>query len=111
MQSAAADTLLYLSSQAIEAIGLGPAELIEAVERTFAAQAVGSARIGPKAVVPIATGHSFHAMPGVVAEAGLAGMKYFGVVPGNPARDLPNVCSLVVLSDLATELPVCVMDG
>lgn len=111
MQSAAADTLLYLSSQAIEAIGLGPAELIEAVERTFAAQAAGNARIGPKAVVPITTGHSFHAMPGMVAEAGLAGMKFFGVVPGNPARGLPNVCSLVVLSDLATGLPVCVMDG
>jgi ornithine cyclodeaminase/alanine dehydrogenase len=105
------DTLLYLSSDTIEAIGLGPDALIAAVERTFAAQATGQARPGPKAVVPVAAGHSFHAMPGLVAEDGLAGMKFFGVVPGNPARGLPNVCSLVVLSDLATGLPVCVLDG
>ena len=111
MQSAVADTLLYLSSGDIEAIGLGPGELIDAVERVFAAQADGKARPGPKAVVPVATGHSFHAMPGSIAEAGLAGMKFFGVVPGNPARGLPNVCSLVVLSDIANGLPVCVMDG
>jgi hypothetical protein len=34
-------------------------------------------------VVPVATGHSFHAMPGALASDGLAGMKFFGVVPGN----------------------------
>ena len=111
MQSAVADTLLYLSNEAIEAIGLGPAELIDAVERAFAAKAAGAARIGPKSVVPVSTGHSFHAMPGVLREAGLAGMKFFGVVPGNPARGLPNVCSVIVLSDLATGMPVCMMDG
>jgi len=105
------DTLLYLSSAAINEIGLGAGALIDAVERVFAAQAAGAARPGPKAVVPVATGHSFHAMPGTVAGEGLAGMKFFGVVPDNPARGLPNVCSLVVLSDIATGLPVCLMDG
>jgi alanine dehydrogenase len=105
------DTLLYLSSAAIAQIGLGAGELIDAVERVFAAQAAGAARPGPKAVVPVATGHSFHAMPGTMAAEGLAGMKFFGVVPDNPARGLPNVCSLVALSDIATGLPVCLMDG
>jgi ornithine cyclodeaminase/alanine dehydrogenase-like protein (mu-crystallin family) len=105
------DILLYLSSAAINKIGLGAGALIDAVERVFAAQAAGAARPGPKAVVPVATGHSFHAMPGTVAGEGLAGMKFFGVVPDNPARGLPNVCSLVVLSDIATGLPVCLMDG
>jgi ornithine cyclodeaminase/alanine dehydrogenase len=62
-------------------------------------------------VVPVAIGHSFHAMPGTIAADGLAGMKFFGVVPDNPARGLPNVCSLVVLSDIATGLPLCLMDG
>jgi alanine dehydrogenase len=111
MPNTVADTLLYLSKDAIAAVGLGPQELIAAVERIFAAQAKGAARPGPKAVVPVATGHSFHAMPGTLAVDGLAGMKFFGVVPDNPARGLPNVCSLVVLSDLATALPVCMMDG
>lgn len=105
------ERLLYLSSGAIDAIGLGPAELIDAVERVFAAQAAGGARPGPKAVVPVAVGHSFHAMPGTIAAQGLAGMKFFGVVPDNPTRGLPNVCSLVTLSDIATAVPLCLMDG
>jgi alanine dehydrogenase len=105
------DTLLYLSSAAIAEIGLGAGELIGAVERVFAAQAAGAARPGAKAVVPVATGHSFHAMSGTMACEDLAGMKFFGVVPDNPARGLPNVCSLVALSDIATGLPVCLMDG
>jgi ornithine cyclodeaminase/alanine dehydrogenase len=105
------ESLLYLSSRDIEKIGLGPAELVEAIERVFAAQAKGAARPGPKAVVPVAIGHSFHAMPGTIAAEGLAGMKFFGVVPDNPARGLPNVCSLVALSDIATALPLCIMDG
>lgn len=106
-----ASPLIYLSREAIDAIGLAPAELIAAVERAFAAQAAGAARPGPKAVVPVATGHSFHAMPGLLGGDGLAGMKFFGVVPDNPSRGLPNVCSLMVLSDIATALPVAVMDG
>jgi ornithine cyclodeaminase/alanine dehydrogenase len=105
------ETLLYLSSAAIAEIGLGAGALIEAVERVFAAQAAGAARPGPKAVVPVATGHSFHAMPGTMAGEGLAGMKFFGVVPDNPARGRPNVCSLVALSDISTGLPVGLMDG
>ena len=105
------DTLLYLSSDAIEELALRPDELIGAVEQIFAAQAAGSARIGPKAVVPVGAGHAFHAMPGTLNAMGLDGMKFFGVVPDNPARGLPNVCALVVLSDLATGLPVAMMDG
>ena len=106
-----AETLLYLSSDAVTEIGLGPTELIGAVEGAFAAQAAGAARPGPKAVVPYRIGHSFHAMPGLLGNNGLAGMKFFGVVPDNPARGLPNVCSLVVLSDITTGLPVAIMDG
>jgi alanine dehydrogenase len=105
------ESLLYLSSRDIETIGLGPAELVDAVERVFAAQAGGAARPGPKAVVPVAVGHSFHAMPGTIAADGLAGMKFFGVVPDNAERGLPNVCSLVALSDIANALPLCIMDG
>jgi alanine dehydrogenase len=105
------ENLLYLSSRAIDEIGLGAADLVDAVERVFAAQADGAARPGPKAVVPVAIGHSFHAMPGAIAADGLAGMKFFGVVPDNPARGLPNVCSLVALSDIITARPLCIMDG
>lgn len=105
------DGLLYLSNAAVESVALDPGEIVDAVARAFAAKAGGGARIGAKAVVPVGTGHSFHTMLGTLAEAGLAGMKWFGVVPDNPSRGLPNVASVIVLSDIATGLPVAILDG
>jgi alanine dehydrogenase len=109
--SNSADTLLYLSRADIEATGLGPGEMIEAIERAFAAYAAGTARIGHKGRVPVGTGHFFQTMLASLDEPRLAGMKWFGVVPDNPARGLPNVCGLILLSDIETALPVAVLEG
>jgi ornithine cyclodeaminase/alanine dehydrogenase-like protein (mu-crystallin family) len=108
--------LLYLSRGDVEAAGLGPAELIPAVEAAFAALAAGKARVGSKGRVPIGTGHFFQSLTGTLDESGptgrkLAGTKWFGVSPDNPARGLPNVSALITLNDLETGLPVAVMDG
>ena len=104
-------TLLYLSRADVEACGIGPAELIAAVERAFAALAAGQARVGSKGRVPIATGHFFQSLTGTLDESGLAGTKWFGVSPDNPARGLPNGSALIALNDRDTGLPVAVMDG
>ncbi|HEX3535479.1 MAG TPA: hypothetical protein VHU15_01810 [Stellaceae bacterium] len=108
-------TLLYLSRGDVEAAGLGPAELIQAIEEAFAALAAGSsvprARVGSKGRVPIGTGHFFQSLTGTLDESRLAGTKWFGVSPDNPARGLPNVSALIALNDLETGLPVAVMDG
>lgn len=105
------DTLLYLSRDAVASLGLGPAELIPAVETAFAAYAAGRNKVGPKFAMPLGTGYFFQAMMGALASPDLAGMKWFGVVPENPSRGLPNVVSLIVLNDLGTGVPVAVMDG
>lgn len=81
------------------------------MERAFAALAAGTARVGSKGRVQLRTGHFFQALTGTLDEAGLAGTKWFGVSPDNPARGLPNVCALITLNDLDTGLPVAVMDG
>lgn len=107
--------LMYLSRGDVEAVGLGPAELIPAIERAFVALAAESsfpgARVGSKGRVPIGTGHFFQSLTGTLDEAGLAGTKWFGVSPDNPGRGLPNVSALIALNDLETGLPVAVMDG
>ena len=61
--------------------------------------------------MPLGTGYFFQAMMGALAALNLAGMKWFGVVPDNPARGLPSVVSLIALNDLVTGQPVAVMDG
>jgi len=96
------DGLLYLSREAALAAGLTPAEGIAAIERVFAAHHEGRVTVGPKARVPVAEGHFFQAMPGMVDSPAYAGMKWFSVVPENPARGLPNVSGLIVLADVAT---------
>src|SRR5947209_7622013 len=107
----APETLLYLSREAVEAAGLEPAETIAAIERAFAARGAGTAQVGPKGRVSIGVGHFFQTMLGTLDEPAVAGMKWFGVVPDNPARGLPNVCALIVLSDIATGLPLAVLEG
>src|SRR5882672_1987347 len=109
--AAAEDTLLYLSRDAVASVGLGPADLIPAIETAFAAYAAGKNKVGPKFAMPLGTGYFFQAMMGALAAPNLAGMKWFGVVPDNPARGLPSVVSLIALNDLVTGLPVAMMDG
>jgi len=105
------DTLLYLSAADVAACALGPGEAIEAVEAAFAAQAAGTAKIGAKAALPLGIGYFFQTMFGTLGPAGHAGMKWFGISPDNPARGLPNIAALIVLSDIETGLPLAVMDG
>jgi len=104
-------TLIYLSRAEVEAAAPAPGEIVAAVERAFAALAAGKARVGSKGRVPIGIGYFFQSLTGTLDEAGLAGSKWFGVSPDNPARGLPNVSALIVLNDLATGLPVAVIDG
>jgi ornithine cyclodeaminase len=51
------------------------------------------------------------AMPCAVAEPPALGAKLVSVFRGNPARGLPTINSIYVLSDYATGAPQAVMDG
>ncbi|MBV9827097.1 MAG: hypothetical protein JO001_15745 [Alphaproteobacteria bacterium] len=103
--------LLYLSRADVTAALPPPLDLIAAVERAFAAYGSGAARIGDKARVPVRVGHFFQTMLGRLEAPPVAGMKWFGVVPENPARGLPNVSGIIVLSDVETAQPIAVLDG
>ena len=104
-------TLLYLSRSDIEAAGLGPGELIAAVERAFAALAAGKAQVGSKGRVQLGTGWFFQSLVGALDEAGLGGTKWFGLSPDNTARGLPNISATIMLNDRRTGVPLAVMDG
>jgi alanine dehydrogenase len=51
------------------------------------------------------------AMPCAVAEPAALGAKIVSVYRGNPARGLPTVTSIYVLSDYETGVPLAIMDG
>ena len=50
-------------------------------------------------------------MPGALSHPPLAMHKWVGLSDANAARDLPHLGSLVVLSDLASGMPLAVIDG
>lgn len=87
-------------------------QVIEAVADAFAAYSGGRTqtplRVG---VEPPGTDGVLLAMPSAVAEPPALGAKIVSVFRGNPARGLPTVTSMYVLSDYETGAPLAIMDG
>ena len=102
--------ILYLSEADVEGAGLALERLREIVAAAFAAKARGTAQAGPKTVLSLGAGHVFQAKPAVLRDVGLAGVKWFGLVPSSQTSG-PTICSLIVLSDVATGKPLAVMGG
>jgi ornithine cyclodeaminase/alanine dehydrogenase-like protein (mu-crystallin family) len=102
--------ILYLSNADIEACGLGPAEVEQAVEAMFAAKAEGRAAMKPKLALQRPEQALFLASPGVMDQPPYAGLKWVGVA-GNAERGLPHIAGLILLSDAMTGMPVSAMDA
>ena len=89
----------FLSARHVYA-ALDPGEAVEAVREAFVAHAHGEWFMPSKVYVPAPPDGDFRAMP--AAGAGHAVLKWVTSFPGNPARGLPTVSGVVLLSDGAT---------
>src|SRR5207302_6014910 len=93
-------------------LDLSQTRVIDSVEAAFAAYSGGQThtplRVG---VEPPGIEGVLLAMPGAVAEPRALGAKIVSVFRGNPARGLPTVTSIYVLSDYETGAPLAIMDG
>jgi alanine dehydrogenase len=89
----------FLSAQHVYG-ALDPGEAVEAVREAFVAHARGEWSMPSKVYVPAPPDGDFRAMP--AAGAGHAVLKWVTSFPGNPARGLPTVSGVVLLSDGAT---------
>ena len=104
--------LLYLSRADVEATGVSLAEVEAAVEGVFADKAAGRVVTVPKTgFQPSEESAHFISMPGSLRSPALAVHKWVGLSSGNAARGLPHLGGLIVLSELASGMPVAVMDG
>ena len=74
---------------------------MEAVREAFVAYARGEWSMPPKVYVPAYPAGDFRAMPAL--GGGHALLKWVTSYPGNPARGLPTVTGLVLLSDARTD--------
>jgi ornithine cyclodeaminase/alanine dehydrogenase-like protein (mu-crystallin family) len=84
------------SARQVEA-AVSPGRAVDAVREAFAAYARGEWSMPPKVYVGAYPAGDFRAMPAL--GAGHALLKWVTSFPGNPARGLPTVTGLVLLSD------------
>jgi ornithine cyclodeaminase/alanine dehydrogenase-like protein (mu-crystallin family) len=88
-----------LAAHHVEA-AVSPERAVEAVREAFVAYARSEWSMPPKVYVPAYPAGDFRAMPAL--GGGHALLKWVTSFPGNPARGLPTVIGLVLLSDAST---------
>jgi ornithine cyclodeaminase/alanine dehydrogenase-like protein (mu-crystallin family) len=82
---------------------------IERVREAFLHHHAGDWTMPSKVYLPSPPNGDFRAMPAL--GDGLAMLKWISSFPGNPARGLPTVLGVVVLSDAATSAPLALLDA
>src|ERR671914_3086512 len=98
----------FLTARDVEA-AVSPERAVEAVRDAFVAYARGDWTMPPKVYVPAYPAGDFRAMPAL--GAGHALLKWVTSFPGNPARGLPTVTGLVLLSDASNGSLRAVLDA
>ena len=98
----------FFSAHDVEA-AVSPERAYDAVRDAFVAHARGEWQMQPKLYVTNYPAGDFRAMPAL--GGGHALLKWVTSFPGNPARGLPTVSGLVVLSDAETGLVEAILDA
>ena len=98
----------FFSARDVEA-AVSPERAYDAVRDAFVAHARGEWEMQPKLYVTNYPAGDFRAMPAL--GGGHALLKWVTSFPGNPARGLPTVSGLVVLSDAETGLVEAILDA
>jgi alanine dehydrogenase len=88
---------------------VSPERALEAVREAFVAYHHGEWSMPPKVYVPAYPAGDFRAMPAL--GGGHAALKWVTSFPGNPARGLPTVTGLVLVSDSSTGSLQAVLDA
>jgi ornithine cyclodeaminase/alanine dehydrogenase-like protein (mu-crystallin family) len=96
------------SARDVEA-AVDPVRALEAVRDAFVAYAQGEWTMPPKVYVPAYPAGDFRAMPAL--GGGHALLKWVTSFPGNPARNLPTVTGLVLLSDASNGMLKAALDA
>jgi ornithine cyclodeaminase/alanine dehydrogenase-like protein (mu-crystallin family) len=102
--------VLYLSRYDVEKLGIAIEEVIQVVEKAFLEKAEGRTEAPPKPGIHPQKDAFIHAMPAYVPKMRSAGVKWVSGFPKNPRHGLPYISGLLILNNLETGFPVCVMD-
>jgi ornithine cyclodeaminase/alanine dehydrogenase len=102
--------VLYLSRAEIDKLKISMAEVTNVVEEAFREKAKGKVEAPPKPGVHPQKDAFIHAMPACIPKMRVAGVKWVSGFPENPKRGLPYISGLLILNNIETGFPICVMD-
>ena len=102
---------MYLSQEDILNINLSLREVIDLVEKGLAEHGKGLVENPPKPGIHASPDSFIHAMPAYFKNLRVGGIKWVSGYPANREIGLPQIIGLIILNDMKTGAPVCVMDG
>ena len=104
------DQILYLSQSDVKAVDLPMNTIIALLEKAFVEKGNGRIEMPPKPGIHTMPDAFIHAMPAFIPALRSAGIKWVSGYPENYQRGLPYISGLLILNDVETGVPTCVMD-
>lgn len=103
--------ILFLSQKEILDLGLPMTMVIDLVEKGLAEHGRGGVENPPKPGIHPTSNSFIHAMPAFFKNLNIGGLKWVSGYLGNRERGLPQIIGVIILNDMKTGAPVCIMDG
>jgi ornithine cyclodeaminase/alanine dehydrogenase-like protein (mu-crystallin family) len=103
--------VLFLSTKDIEEVSFSMAEIIDVVEKAFREKGADRVEMPPKPGIHPKADAFIHAMPAFIPKMKAAGMKWVSGFPNNYKGNMPYIMGVLVLNDLDTGAPICIMDA
>ena len=101
----------WLSQADIIAMGIGTAEVIDLIEKGLAEHGRGRVENPPKPGIHATRNSFIHAMPAYYKDLNIGGMKWVSGYSDNRDRGFPQIIGILILNDMDTGAPLCVMDA
>lgn len=103
--------MIFLSQKDILDLNIGIGKIISLVEAGMAEHGRGRVENPPKPGLHATPNSFIHAMPAYFKDLGIGGMKWVAGYPDNRALGLPQIIGTLILNDMKTGVPLCLMDS
>lgn len=103
-------TFKYLSQEDILGLKIPYTDVISTIEHVMVSQGRGLCECPPKPGIFPREKSFIHAMPALIKDMDICGIKWVCGYPGNREKDIPVINGLLIFNDADTGLPLAVMD-
>lgn len=101
---------IYLSQEDLLNMNIGLREVIGLVEKGLKEHGRGRVENPPKPGLHSKSNSFIHAMPAYYKDLNIGGIKWVSGYPDNRELGLPQILGLLILNDMDTGVPLCIMD-